>query len=177
MKNEKHDIEKICGFYVNDWHLAVMLLPYIKSEIEQGKTLITFLEENIERNINALLSKLNFQEEVKNKIKNIKWQNKRIIKYSEIEKELKNYKNSITILTAGKREYIENVYKNIEKFIKSKQLKKIKILDCYEVTGFNKNIREVLDCHDKILNTAGEKQIEEVFKDYRKKETKEAINE
>ena len=44
--------------------------------------------------------------------------------------------------------------------------KKIKIVNCYEVTEFNTNIKEILDEHDKILNTSGEKEKGEVFEGY-----------
>ena len=177
MENKKNNIEKICGFYVNDWHLAVMLLPYIKNETIKNKKIITFLEENIEQNINTLLSKLNLEEKIKNKIQNIKWASTKAIKYSTIEKELRKYPDDNIILVTGKREHIENINKSIEKYIKNNKIQNIKIINCYEVSGFNKNIREVLDCHDKILNTAGEKQINEVFNNYTKKDCKHAINE
>ena len=35
---------------------------------------------------------------------------------------------------------------------------------------FNGSIVEILDEHDKILNTSGEKEITEVFTDYNRKE-------
>ena len=28
-------IEKICSFYVSDWHLVTMLLPYVNKEINE----------------------------------------------------------------------------------------------------------------------------------------------
>ena len=43
---------------------------------------------------------------------------------------------------------------------------KFKIVNCYEVTEFNNSIHEILNMHDKILNTAGEKYIYEVFEGY-----------
>ena len=46
--------------------------------------------------------------------------------------------------------------------------KSIKIIDFYEVTEFNYNIMEILDKHDKIINTSGEKEIEEVFEGYKR---------
>lgn len=46
---------------------------------------------------------------------------------------------------------------------------KIKVINFYEVLEFNYNITEILDEHDKILNTSGEKEINEVFEGYEKK--------
>ena len=47
--------------------------------------------------------------------------------------------------------------------------KMIKIINCYEVTEFNNGIKDILDSHIKILNTAGEKYITEVFGGYERK--------
>ena len=44
----------------------------------------------------------------------------------------------------------------------------VKIIDCYEVTEFNGNIQAILDAHDKILNTSGEREISDVFEGYEK---------
>ena len=43
-------------------------------------------------------------------------------------------------------------------------------MDCYEIIEFNGSINEILDKHDKILNTSGEKEIEEVFGEYQRKQ-------
>ena len=42
---ENDNIKRICSFYISDWHLAVMILPYVKNEVENNKKIITFLEE------------------------------------------------------------------------------------------------------------------------------------
>ena len=52
--------------------------------------------------------------------------------------------------------------------------KEITLVNCYEITQFNENIREILDIHDKILNTSGEKNIEEVFAGYDSEQNKKA---
>ena len=164
-----NNIEKICGFYVSDWHLAVMLLPYINQEAKNNKSIITFLQQNLEDNMLNLLEKLNLQENDKSKIREIKWTNQGLLNYSTIEKSLSIIKGEKTILVSGKSEYIEAVNASIERYSKNNKKQKIKIINCYEVSGFNKNMKEVLDKHDKVLNTAGEKNIEEVFEGYEKK--------
>lgn len=167
--NNVNCVEKICSFYVNDWHLTVMLLPYIKKEVEKNSQIITFLEENLEENIFSLISRLNFEEEINKRIKEINWKSNKVLKYTDITKSIKKGKNTTTILISGKREYIERVNKSLEKYIKNNEKLNIKIINCYEVSGFNKNIKDVLNEHDKILNTAGEKNIEDVFEDYKGK--------
>ena len=172
MNSLNSNVKKICSFYVNDWHLTVMLLPYIKQEIENQKRIITFMEQNLEDNVTILLSKLNLQEDIKKQIKAIKWNTNTNLKYTEIEKTLKQGKGETTILVSGKKDYIEKVNKSLEKYEKNTKKQTIKIINCYEVSNFNKNIKEVLDSHDAILNTGGERPIEEVFEGYQKEEIK-----
>ena len=35
-----NNIEKLCSFYVSDWHLVTMLLPYINKEINENANII-----------------------------------------------------------------------------------------------------------------------------------------
>ena len=45
----------------------------------------------------------------------------------------------------------------------------IKIINCYEVTEFDDNIRDILDEHDLIINTSGIHKIEDLFDNYKKR--------
>ncbi len=162
------NVKKICSFYVNDWHLTVMLLPYIKEELKKQKEIITMMEQNLEDNVTILLTKLKFQEEIKKEIKKIHWNANANLKYTEIEKRLKQSKKETTIIVSGGKEYIEKINMKLEKYTKNNKKQKIKIINCYEVSNFNENIKKVLDCHDAILNTGGEKPIEEVFEGYKR---------
>lgn len=56
--------------------------------------------------------------------------------------------------------------KKSEKKLKKKE---IRIINCYEVTEFNQDLNEILDEHDKVLNTAGVHEIEEMYAGYVKK--------
>ena len=55
MEIKNYHVEKLCGFYVSDWHLATTVLPYINSKIEENTKVITFIENNIENNILILM--------------------------------------------------------------------------------------------------------------------------
>lgn len=172
MENLKNCTEKICSFYVSDWHLVTMLLPYINKELNEKANIKTILEKNIQENIETLISKLNLQNE--KKILEIDWKNSQGLKYIEIDNKLEefiNEKNSTNIIFInGSKNYIDFVNQNVEKWIyknvdKVKNIK-FKIVNCYEVTEFNSNIKEILDVHDKILNTSGEKEISDIFEGY-----------
>ncbi len=167
----KNNIEKICSFYVSDWHLVTMLLPYINKQINEKANIITILENDIEENIKTLIKRLNLKNE--EKILNLNWKKTNGIKYSEIERKLKNLKKEQilnVVFINGKKEYIDMTNKNVEKFLSENKNKykniNIKIINCFEVSEFNINMQEILHNHDKILNTSGEKEINEVFEGY-----------
>lgn len=172
MENLKENTERVCSFYVSEWHLVTMILPYINKELNEKANIITILENDIESNIKTLISKLNLKNE--EKILQINWKNSQGRKYLEIAKKFENLKdlenNTNIILINGSKEYIDSVNKNINKVLEKNKLKlknmKFKIINCYEVTEFNGNISDILESHHKILNTAGEKYIYEVFDGY-----------
>ena len=166
-----NDVERLCSFYVSDWHLVTMLLPYINKEINEKANIITILENDIEENIKILTKKLNLKNE--EKIFNLNWKKTNGIKYTEIENKMKKLEKDEVlnvIFINGNKNYIDLTNKNIDKFLKENKEKykkiNIKIIDCYEVGEFNINMREILDKHNKILNTSGEKEICDVFEGY-----------
>ncbi len=192
MKKESKKVEKLCSFYVSNWHLVTMLLPYINEQIEKNTKIITILENNIEENIKKLLERLNLKN--KEKILKINWKNFNSKKYEEIseylseqnknieniiiKEENKNSKNVINnsknsegviILVNGTKENIEENNLIIQKWLKKAKINKAKIINFFEVTEFNNKISEILDNHDKIFNTSGEREISEVFEGYEKK--------
>ena len=166
MENLKMSTEKLCSFYVSDWHLVTMILPYINKELNEKANIITVLESNIEENIKIILEKLNLKNE--KEILKIDWADTNGRKYADVSEKLSKISKDTTniILINGTKNYIDVVNNNIEKILGKIKNTNIKIVNCYEVTDFNGNIKEILDNHNKILNTAGEKKIEEVFEGY-----------
>ena len=65
MEKLENSPERICGFYVSDWHLVTMILPYINKELNEKANIVTILEKDIEKNIKTLISKLNLKNEKK----------------------------------------------------------------------------------------------------------------
>lgn len=165
-------IKKVCGFNVSSIHFSVMILPYINKELENKKEIITFLEGNLEKNIQEILTKITLNNEAKEKIKNINWKATDIEKIS-FEKFLKQKltkEKDLSFIVYGSEKYINNVNEKIEKSIKKheKELnsKLIKITNCYTIDDFKDNIREILNRHEAMFNTSGEKKIEEIFTNY-----------
>lgn len=176
MKKENQRVEKLCSFYVSDWHFATMLLPYINYQIEKQVNVITLLENNMAENIETLVKKLNLKNE--NEILQIRWEEINSKRYGDIEQLLEleiNQKRENIILVNGSRDYIEKNNENIERWVEKTNSNHIKIINFFEVTEFNHHIVEILNSHDRVLNTSGEKEITEVFEGYTKEETKQVV--
>lgn len=170
MEKVSRKTTKLCSFYVSDWHLVTILLPYLNEEINKENKIVTLLETNIKEKVETLVKKLNLKNS--EQILNINWNIVRTKKYLELKNilniESKGEEN-ITILVNGRKKFIDNIKKNIERWMEqNKNVRNIKIINCYEITEFNYNITEILDEHDKILNTSGEREKEDVFEGYEK---------
>ena len=169
----KNNIKKLCNFYVSDWHLVTMLIPYINNQLNQGVKITTILENDIQENVVTLVKKLNLKNE--QEILKIDWQTKSIGKFEELQEKLRvRTEEEIIIVLNGSMNYINRVNEMLEKNAKQHPNKTFKIINCFEVSDFNCNINEILETHDKILNTSGEKDIEEVFEGYQNTEIKKA---
>lgn len=152
MKLKKY-IHKLCCFYASDWHLTVMLLPYINSKIDKKNSIYMKCENNIEEKMNILLNKL----DIKNKrnIMNINWNN-------NVQEE-SNDDNERIYIVSGKNSYIESTNKLIEQYYKNKEVQ-VKIINCYEITE-GKNLQEIIkeNGYTQMLNTKGENDIDNRF--------------
>lgn len=163
-------IKKVCGFNISSIHFSMMILPYIKKELEAKKDVITILEANLEKNINQILSKLTITDEEKEKILNINWK-KTDIKESRIQKYIREKiadNDNLDIIVYGSEQYIKCAGQVIDTVLEGnvKKNKNIKIIDCYSINDFNENIKEILGNHDTMFNTSGEHKIEDVFEGY-----------
>lgn len=169
MEVQKNNLTKLCSFYVSDWHLVTMLLPYINQKINEQAKIATILEKDIEENVVTLLERLNLKN--KEKILELNWKKEERIK-SKIN-ELENNEELI-ILVNGSKEFIEKNNIKLTRYFDTHLIKNnIKIINCYEVIEFKGSIQEILDYHDKMLNTSGEKEITDVFVDYEKTNNQE----
>ena len=127
-------IEKACCFYVSEFHLEMILLPYINEKINEDINILT--EKNLKNTLEILLSKMNIAEENKQKIMQLKWD-------GEEPREKSN------IIIVGSKKYIEDKNKEIE------CLKPVSILDCYEFDEEKDNMNYIVKNYQKTLNTLG----------------------
>lgn len=171
--------QKVCSFYVSNMHFATMILPFANKQMESKTKIVTFFENNFTTNIELVLSRLTIEEERKKELLDINWKNTNMEKYLSLEKMLKNKlskgeKN--IIIVNGSENYIKVANDVIDKFLEKNSKKingnNLKVINFYEVGTFNENIKEILDKHEKIFNTAGEHSIEEVFEGYKRMDEK-----
>ncbi len=149
--------KKLCCFYVNEIHLITMLLPYINERINQATKVITILEKDISESAKRVMKGI--QGKKSDDLLNVDWRNKSLnyLYESDVKDKL--------ILISGSDEFIEEANKII-----NYKKEDCTILDCYEMMQGSSKLQEILDEHDKVVNTSGEKYKEEVFAGYVKKD-------
>ena len=116
--------EKTCCFYVSEFHLEMILIPYINEKIEEDITILT--EKNLKQTLEILITKINLKKENKEKILQLGWDKK---------EEIKENSNIIII---GSKEYIKNKNKQIE------NKNPLSILDCYD---FEEEKSKMIQCN------------------------------
>lgn len=164
MENIK--IKKVCNFSASSVHFSVMILPYLKKELEPEKNVITFFERDLEKNIEEILLKINVNNEIKQKILNINWKESIMDEKSIMENIENNLKtnDNLDIIVYGSEDYIDSVNKIIDSMeIKSDKNKCIKVINSYNINEIKKNMKKILNQYSKIINTSGEQNISSFF--------------
>lgn len=136
---ENNKIEKLCCIYVSDFHLEMILLPYINAHINENIVIIT--EEKLDETVKILVSKMNLKEENKEKILNLEWNGK---KYKTIE-------NKSIIIIIGNKKYIENKNNGI----REGNYEDITVIDCYNFEEVKQDMDKIINDYSKNLNTTG----------------------
>lgn len=138
VENEK--TEKIYSIYVSDFHLEMILVPYINEKINNNENVVIQTEKDLKSTLEILMSKMNLKNEEKINILNLGWR--------KGEKEIIENSNIIII---GTKEYIQNIHDKIEKnHIRCKD-----IIDCYDFEEIKEEIDNIVCKYNKSLNTLG----------------------
>lgn len=90
-------IEKVYSSYVSEYHLEMILVPFINSKIEEKENVVIETEYDMNETLNTLLSKLNLKEENKEKILRLGWNKKE-----------NNIESKDNVIIIGNKDYIEN---------------------------------------------------------------------
>ena len=144
MITKEHYIRKTCLFCASDYHLEMILLPYIKERIDDSNIIIT--ENNLEESINVLLTKINLDEKYKEKIRGLNWKNTNDLKFEEINS-VKD--KNVNIIVNGSYNYIELINNKIKEFVK----RDIEIVDCIHIDDSDLNMTEISKKYESFLNT------------------------
>ena len=163
-----YNMKKICSFCVSDWHFITMITPYINQKLKCGEKVIILSSKDCTLIAKIFLSKLTLNEKQKEQIENLNWNLHDLNNRIDLIKDINNYEN-VTIIIKGDNNYIENINRNLKNVLKNDMCKRITLVNCFEAIQANQEIEEILKNHSKVLNTSGEKNIEEVFGDIVKK--------
>ena len=138
MVTEEQKSKKLCCFYASEYHLEMILLPYIKNNLKDSNFTI-FTQKDLSKSINLLLERVNLKKEEKEQIKNLNWKKK-----NNIEKDIKK-----NIIINGDLKYIENIKKELSKIKENN----FDIVYCYNIEYLNENREYFEKNYDGILNT------------------------
>jgi len=156
---------KTCLFCASDYHLEMILLPYIKERININKILM-ITENNLEESIDVLLAKVNLSEIDKQKIRKLNWKNTdetefeglnkflnnaefELLKSEKVDINLTNKEKNIIIIVNGSFKYI----KNIKSKINRDSEKNIEIIECFHIGDSDVDISELSQKYENVLNT------------------------
>ena len=138
---EEKKIKNICNFYVSDYHLEIMLLPYISKKIDNEEKVIIITEKDLKDSLKIVIDRINIEEHKKEKIVNLKWNSQK----------LENIIENTNIILIGSSKFINN--KILE--LKEKKIKNLTIIACYDYNEVKNDIQEIVTKYDEILNTLG----------------------
>ncbi len=144
-------MENLCIFYASKYHLSLVLLEYLSKKNIKKYAVHTFLENEIEDEVNVLLKKNKLNIESTNII-NFKKTNININEKIEVEA------NMIFIIE-GSTNYMREVNEHVKRIIIDNNLKDVKIINCFDFDKQMKYAKQILKCNQKILFTTGEKYL------------------
>ncbi|MBR3614359.1 MAG: hypothetical protein IKL55_04180 [Clostridia bacterium] len=132
--------KNFCSFYVSEYHLLTILLPYINEKMSDSKNIEVILEDDMIEYVKKYLKR----NEIYNisKILKLGWK-----KNKEDIIELKE--NTDIVVICGHETFVESVNKSINN---SENVKEI--INCYNIETMT-NLNEIVKEHNFILRTNG----------------------
>ena len=138
---EEKKVKNICNFYVSEYHLEIMLLPYISKKIDNEENITIITEIDLESTLNVVIERINLDKDKKEKIKKIGWN-------------IQNIENIIpntNVILIGSKKFInEKVFE-----LKERQVENLEIIACYNYNEEKNDMKEIVSKYDGMLNTLG----------------------
>ena len=116
-------------------------------------------QDNLEKGIKKLVSKLNLKFENKNGLDDVIWLN------DDFVIELKEEITPVTIVVQGTIDFIKEINSYLENNLKP-IYRKVTIINCFEIYDTNDILYNILDEHDYVFNTAGMNKKSDIFHGY-----------
>lgn len=137
--------ENSCAFYASDYHLEMIILPYINKKFNENKNVYVFTQNDLEDTINTLVEKVNIDNKIKNKVLDINWKNEDENKYNN----LINDKNAVVFIK-GNEKYINKVNTNLNQI---KEQNNLEVIDCYYLEEIGNKMPQIITEHSNIITT------------------------
>lgn len=144
---KEHNARKTCCFCASDYHLEMVILPYIKERLETSKFVI-MTEKDLDKSVKTLLERTNLEEKSRDKIINIDWKANDFEKFKEI-KDYSENNEKLAIFVNGDSNYINNINRNIEKWVNGN----VSVIDCFHIEEVGGDINNISKRYNNILNT------------------------
>lgn len=146
MITKESKLVKKCCLYASDFHLEMILLPYITERINKSKFLI-ITQNDLSNTIKILLDRVNIDKKPKEEILKLSWKETSIENIQSI-KDIIGDNEEIKVIVNGECDYIEYVNKKL-KFLKDN----VEIIDCFNINDINLNMNDIKNNYNEVLNT------------------------
>lgn len=143
MITKERNIKVLSSFYVSDFHLEMIILPHIIKKMEKENEIVILTEKKLEKSVKFLISRLNIEEDKKEKILKLNWNNKALNKNNYID-----YQKDKVFFIIGTKKYIEEKNQEIK-------FNNVEIVNCYDLEEVKEDILNIKDNSDEILTIKG----------------------
>lgn len=135
-------IENICCLYASEFHLEMILVPYIRKNMDNYKIVI-LSQKKLEDSVKIVLDKINIESLYKKQILNLNWNND-FLNNNQLRKN-----DHIIFIINGDEKY-KNTLKNE---ILNINVKRKIIIDCIDINEVNPKIIDISNNYNAVLNT------------------------
>lgn len=146
MITEESNSVKKCCLYASDFHLEMILLPYIKERINKSNFVI-ITQNDLSDTIKVLLDRVNIEEQEKQKILNLNWNIATKENIESTKKIIENNRN-MNIIVNGDCNYIEKINNDLKLLDNN-----MNIVDCFNINDKQLNMNNIKNNYEEVLNT------------------------
>jgi len=147
MITKESNVIKKCCLYASDFHLEMILLPYIKERIDKSNFII-FTQNDLSNTVKILLDRVNIDKTQKEEILKLNWKESSI-ENVESKKNIINDNEEINIIINGDCNYIEDINKDLRKLNNN-----VNIIDCFNIQDKELNMENIKNNYIEVLNAS-----------------------